>query len=170
MFEHFWKKKFNLEKKMLLGGFATHQKATRVWEFFLRVMVILWRHHPNFRWIFYDNSKNKNRRIFLSFIFILFSTHCIIHKNRIKIERKGGVCISFVGKSSEKSKFEITTQNKFRKFIRLKSKTRNLGGQQQNLGVKYRGSHLKYSSWNQKHIWSENIFEIKVPQMNSVNQ
>ena len=24
----------------------------------------MWRHHPNFRWIFHDNSKNKNQRIF----------------------------------------------------------------------------------------------------------
>ena len=31
-------------------------------------LVILWRHHPNFRWIFDDNSKNKNRRIFLLFL------------------------------------------------------------------------------------------------------
>ena len=55
----------------------------------------LWRHHPNFRWIFHDNSKNKNWRIFLLF-FPYYMAHS--HKNRIKTEGEGG-CISLVGKS-----------------------------------------------------------------------
>ena len=44
--------------------------------------------HPNFRCIFHDDSKNKNRKI-----------DSIFHKNGIKTESKGvrGVCISLVG-------------------------------------------------------------------------
>ena len=45
-------------------------------------LVIFWRQHFNFRWIFSNNWKNKYRRIF----FILFGTFPIIHKNWIKTE------------------------------------------------------------------------------------
>ena len=51
----------------------------------------LWCHHPNFRWIFHDNSKKKNLRFF-SF----YSAH---YASSIKTE-EGGVCISLVGKNS----------------------------------------------------------------------
>ena len=37
-------------------------------------LVILWRHHPNFRWIFHDNSKINNQRFFLLF-FSFYSAH-----------------------------------------------------------------------------------------------
>ena len=37
-------------------------------------LVILWHYHPNFRWIFHDNSKNKNRNILL-FRFSFYSAH-----------------------------------------------------------------------------------------------
>ena len=47
------------------------------------------------------------------------------------------------------------------KPIRLKSEIRNLRDPKWNVGVKYTGEHLKHSFWNEKHIWSENIFEIR---------
>jgi len=71
--------------------------------FIFWVMVIfwsfLWRHHPNFRWIFHDSSENNNRRIFLLFFF--HSTHRIIHKIRIKTEGRV-ICISLVRKKPKK--------------------------------------------------------------------
>ena len=57
-------------------------------------------------------------------------------------------------KNIRKSKYR-GTQNEFRKFIRLKSDTWNLGDPNQNLEVKYTGPHSK-------HPETKNIFEAKI--------
>ena len=43
---------------------------------------------------------------------------------------------------------------------KLKSETRNFGIES---GLKYTGPHLKHSSLDEKHIGSENVYEIRVP-------
>ena len=49
-----------------------HQNKKYIFYYFI---IIIFFQHPNFRWIFHDNLKNRNRRIFLSF-FSFYPAHC----------------------------------------------------------------------------------------------
>ena len=51
--------------------------------------------YPNFRWIFHNDSKNKNWKKKISF----YSAHCTSSKKMgSNLRREGGVCISLAGK------------------------------------------------------------------------
>ena len=104
-FKNVWT--FMNKKKKFTKKFQIYMKATDSAEseeksnfrsirfLFFELWSFLWHHQPNFWWIFHENSKNKkSENLFL----ICFSTLHIIHKNRIKTEGSGGVCISLVGK------------------------------------------------------------------------
>ena len=56
----------------------------------------LWRHHPNLRWIFHDNSKNKIMRILKLFL-SLYSANCASFMIVGSKLRRSGVCLSFLG-------------------------------------------------------------------------
>ena len=60
-----------------------------------RVMVIFFTQTHQFSMNFHDNLKNKNRKIYFSFV----STHCLSFiKTESKLRGRRGVCISLVGK------------------------------------------------------------------------
>ena len=65
--------------------------------------LFLWRHHPNFQWIFHDYLKNKNQRIF----FIVFSTLRIFHESGIKTEVGGLLVVSWGRARFNEKSFEV---------------------------------------------------------------
>ena len=89
---------------------SAESKEKSNWRFLRFLFFELWyflRHHQlNFRWIFHDDSENKNRRMFLLF-FSFYSEHSATSvKTGSKLRERGiggggeEVCISFVGRRS----------------------------------------------------------------------
>ena len=63
----------------------TKYKISPIFIFWVMVIFwsFLWRHLPNFRCIFHDDSKTNIGEFFYVFFFILYSTFRIIHKNNL---------------------------------------------------------------------------------------
>ena len=100
----------------------------------------LWCHHPNFRWIFHDNSKNNNRRIFLvSFPF--YSAHSASSiKTGTKTEREVGVCIPLDGKRPVKvmkSTVNWTAMDNIWRMLYLNNKTVFINKKAPRSGLSY---------------------------------
>ena len=94
-------------------------------------LVIFVTSSPNLWWIFHDNLKNKNRRIFLSIFLILFSQLRIFHESGIKTEGGRGSARRSLGQGLQI--WTLLKRNKkvcskiFEHFEKNNSKKKNQG-------------------------------------------
>ena len=130
MFEHFWRKNLfqkcsNLHERSGIGWIERNIK----FQIFI-VMVILVTSSPQFLMNFHNNSKNKNRRIFLLFIpyYITYSPSSIKGWSKVR-GGGGGVCISLIETGPKLSVINYYHCNQFNHQYKL-----------------YKEHFLKYSS------------------------